>query len=446
MAFPDGASTPPKLICYTCVTNIRQLADYAWSTLRRNDTGLFVKPAPAVYPFQWNWDSALVAIGLARVDVARGRQEVRALLRGQWADGMVPHMVLHPTNVDYSPGPEVWGSSACPGAPQIATSGLTQSPVLGTAVRALHEASPDTRFLEEVLPALDAWHAWLHRERSFDGSGLVAILHPWESADNAPRFDRALARVEPDREHVAPRSDRRHLAAAERPTDHDYSRYLAIVASLRRCAYRPRSLGETSFAYVDLSFNSVLAAAEGDLAWLWTEVGEDGARARDAAVRLRAALAGRWDEEAVAYRELDLHGGEQEIAGTVGDVFPLYAGVPDKRQTGRLFEETLWSASHFGPSAEAPWAVTTVSKSSPAFDPRRYWRGPVWINVNWFLLRGLERAGLAAEAEELRKMTLRLVAGSGFTEYYYPSTGEPLGSREFSWSAALTLDLLLAQR
>jgi hypothetical protein len=41
-------------------------------------------------------------------------------------------------------------------------------------------------------------------------------------------------------------------------------------------------------------------------------------------------------------------------------------------------------------------------------------------------------------------MTLRLVEASGFSEYYHPATGEPLGSRDFSWSAALTLDLLLA--
>lgn len=421
------------------------LADRALAVLERNDVGPFVKPSLRLYPFQWNWDSAFVALGLARVDAVRGRREVRSLLRGQWADGMVPHIVFHPQPVDYSPGPELWGSAGCSGAPEVLTSGLTQPPVLASAVRALHEASPDRGFLEEILPAIEAWHEWLLRERDLDCSGLVAILHPWESADNAPRFDGALARVELEGVPAFDRSDRRQVGPAERPSDREYARYMAIVRRLRRCDYRPGSLAEAPFAYVDLSFNSVLAAAEADLAWLWTEVGEDGARARSAAERLRAALAGRWDEEAAAYRELDLHGGEQQIAGTVGDVFPLYAGVPDKRQAERLFEETLWSASHFGPSQEAPWAVTTMSKSSPAFDPRRYWRGPVWINVNWFLLRGLERAGLAGEAEELREMTLRLVAASGFTEYYHPSTGEPLGSREFSWSAALTLDLLLAQ-
>jgi glycogen debranching enzyme len=415
-----------------------RLAERALATLRRNDTGLFVKPAPGVYPFQWNWDSALVALGLATVDAPRGRQEVRSLLRGQWADGMVPHIVFHPQPVDYAPGPELWDSRSHDGAPDVATSGLTQPPVLATAVRALHEAAPDEVFLEEVLPAIEAWHVWVHRARDLDGSGLVAILHPWESADNSPRFDAALARVEIDSAPAFSRSDRRRLAAAERPTDRDYTRYMAIVARLRDCGYRPASLAEAPFAFVDLTFNSVLAAAEDDLAWLWGQLGESGARAAAAAGRIRSALSERCDEDEAAYRELDLHRGVAEVAGTIGDVFPLYAGGLDP---ARLFE-AAWSPERFGPAPDAPWAVTTVAKSSAAYDPRRYWRGPVWININWFFLRGLERSGLASEAAELRDMTLDLVRAAGFSEYYHPSTGAGLGSSEFSWSAALTLDLL----
>jgi glycogen debranching enzyme len=186
----------------------------------------------------------------------------------------------------------------------------------------------------------------------------------------------------------------------------------------------------------------VLAAAEADLAWLWNELGDHGVRATSAAAGMREALAERWDEDAVAYRELDLHAGEEHIAGTVGELLPLYAGVPDERQARRLFDEALWAPTRYGPSPEAPWAVTTVSKQSPDFDASRYWRGPVWININWFLIRGLERLGLAAEATVLRDLTLELVSASGFSEYYNPSTGAPLGSREFSWSAALTLDLI----
>jgi glycogen debranching enzyme len=420
----------------------KALIDRAVAVLRRNDAGRFVKPGPDVYPFQWNWDSAFVAIGLARIDPARGREEIRSLLHGSWADGMVPHMVFHEPDQDYSPGPELWESSACTGAPAVATSGITQPPVAATAVRALHEAEPDRGFLQEVLPALEAWHDWLHRARRFDRSGLLAILHPWESADDAPRFDRALARLETAPVAAVDRSDRRHVAAAERPTDLDYLRFLALVERLRAQGYRPNALTDTPFAYADLTFNSVLAAAESDLAWLLREIGEDGTRAESASALLREALAARWDEREAGFRELDLHGDEGTLGDTVGDLLPLYAGVPTDDQARRLVDERLWSPERHGPSPSAPWAVTSVSKASRAFDPRRYWRGPVWVNLNWFLIRGLVRYGLDDVAEELRGLTLSLVATSGFAEYYHPSTGEPLGSRDFSWSAALTLDLV----
>ena len=253
--------------------NPEALIEQARAVLAGNDMGAFVRPGRDLYPHQWNWDSALIAIGLARVDPARARAEVRSLLRGQWRDGMVPHIVFHVPNPDYSPGPELWGSSACEGAPDVATSGITQPPVLATAVRVLHEADPDPGFLEEVVPALERWHLWLHATRANE-EGLVAILHPWEGADNSPRFDAALARVDVDESIAIERTDRRVVAADERPTTSDYVRYRFLVEHLRECGYRPESLEGEPFVFVDLTFNAVLATAEEDLAALWDELGE----------------------------------------------------------------------------------------------------------------------------------------------------------------------------
>jgi glycogen debranching enzyme len=83
-----------------------------------------------------------------------------------------------------------------------------------------------------------------------------------------------------------------------------------------------------------------------------------------------------------------------------------------------------------------------VPPDDPEFDRRRYWRGPVWVNVNWLVAEGLELAGLAAAAADLRRETLDLVRFGGFPEYFDPEDGSPCGSQGFSWSAALTLDLL----
>ena len=423
------------------MNELDRLRDDAIDVLRANDTGRFVKPSQRLYPWQWNWDSAFVVIGLAGVDPERARLEVRSLLEGQWNDGMVPHMVFHPQPVEYEPGPELWDSASCNGAPHVATSGLTAPPVLAIAVKTLHEAAPDDAFLEEVVPKLDAWHAWFHLTRKDPESGLMTIFHGWESADNAPRFDRALARIDTDGVEPIARTDTLQVAADQRPTDLDYLRYVALVAWLRERGYRPRPAASSPFAYLDLPLNSILAAAEHDLALLQESIGASSERARSAAAELRAALGATWDETAGAYRERDLHG-DAGVTDTVADLFPLYAGVPDERQARRLVDEHLLEPTRFGAAPESPWPVTTVAKSSPAYSPRNYWRGPVWINVNWFLIRGLERSGLADEAASLRSSTLELVRRSGFSEYYEPATGAPLGSRVFSWSAALTLDLL----
>jgi glycogen debranching enzyme len=88
--------------------------------------------------------------------------------------------------------------------------------------------------------------------------------------------------------------------------------------------------------------------------------------------------------------------------------------------------------------------VASSDLLAPEFDRRRYWRGPIWANLNWLLARGLRQHGLAAEAEELEGTTLRLVGEGGMREYFDPVTGEGLGAGEFSWTAAAVIDILRA--
>ena len=62
---------------------------------------------------------------------------------------------------------------------------------------------------------VDAWHRWFYRARDPAGSGLVAILHPWESGrDNSVDWDEPLSRV--PTEGVVPyrRRDTQHVDAA----------------------------------------------------------------------------------------------------------------------------------------------------------------------------------------------------------------------------------------
>src|SRR5215472_15828269 len=108
-----------------------RLRDAALAVLHTNDLGDWTRPAPRLYPHQWSWDSAFIAIGLASVDPERAVRELETLFDAQWSDGRVPHIVFNPGARDYFPGPEWWASARTnPHAPrEVATSGLIQPPV-----------------------------------------------------------------------------------------------------------------------------------------------------------------------------------------------------------------------------------------------------------------------------------------------------------------------------
>ena len=87
--------------------------------------------------------------------------------------------------------------------------------------------------------------------------------------------------------------------------------------------------------------------------------------------------------------------------------------------------------------------VPSTDPASPLFEPRRYWRGPVWLIVNWMIADGLAAHGRADLADRLREDALELVRRHGFFEYFDPINGEGLGGANFTWTAATTLFWLL---
>jgi hypothetical protein len=181
------------------------LLSNAEAVLRANWAGSSTVPSRRQYPHQWGWDAAFVAIGWSWIDAGRAMQELESILRGQWADGRVPHIVFNPAVPEdaYFPGPAFWASGEAPGGPPgFATSGLTQPPLharaaLEVARRAGDRTAADA-FLRRVFPRLAAQHAYLAGRRDAGGGGLAAIVHPWESGlDDSSAWDEPLAAVEP---------------------------------------------------------------------------------------------------------------------------------------------------------------------------------------------------------------------------------------------------------
>ena len=407
----------------------------ATAILRSNDRGGYTVPSGGLYPFQWNWDSCFVALGWWHLDEDRAWTEIETLFRGQWDDGMLPHVVFHRPDPGYFPGPQCWGVER-----PLPTSGITQPPVAATAVRSLLERARDRVMAEArahaLFPRLLALHRWFRRARG-DG-GLVAIIHPWESGrDNLPDWDLPLSRVATDQLKPYERRDTRHVGADQRPRKADSDRYLALVAFGRARGWDPEAIrAEAPFWVADVGVNAILLRADQDLLALARRLGEGAAVAEIEAWAAAGArgLARLWETASKSFRSLDLLTGEPAPGIGAGTYLPLYAGAADARQAAAL------AARLEGWLTKVRFAVPSYDPGDPRFERRRYWRGPVWLIMNRMIAEGFTAYGYEDLAERIRADSAALVATGGFAEYFEPFTGEGLGGGSFSWTAATWLD------
>ncbi|MFH8606224.1 MGH1-like glycoside hydrolase domain-containing protein [Streptomyces sp. NPDC018029] len=438
------------------------LRERAAEVLRANWTGTSTVPSRALYPHQWSWDSAFIAIGLRHLSPLRAQSELETLLAAQWGDGRVPHIVFDdavPLDA-YFPSPDFWRSTTAgrpAGAPRdVQTSGLVQPPVHALAAWLVHRADPGLSrarsFLARLHPRLAAWHRYLLSARDAGGAGLAAVLHPWEQGmDNSPCWDGPLSRVEPAEPGTYRRADLAHGAPEDRPTDLDYGRYVRLAADYRDRRYADDA-GLGAFSVEDPAFNALLITSEYALARIEDELAAEGAvlthdpdERRARAQALTGALVSRlWDPRRELFLCRDLrapgpHGelvAERGVAGLVPLVLPaLPPGI-----AAALVRTAC--GPHFGLGGPAR-LVPSYDLTGHAFDPRRYWRGPAWFNTNWLLVKGLRLHGAHVRADALRDALLDAALTSGFAEYADPYTARGSGARGFGWTAALALDLLL---
>lgn len=71
------------------------IIEAARQVLEHNDRGEYTVPGARLYPHQWLWDSCFIAIGMRHYDVERAKTEIYSLLKGQWANGMLPNIIFN---------------------------------------------------------------------------------------------------------------------------------------------------------------------------------------------------------------------------------------------------------------------------------------------------------------------------------------------------------------
>jgi hypothetical protein len=251
------------------------------------------------------------------------------------------------------------------------------------------------------------------------GTGLAAIVHPWESGlDDSPAWDRDFGQIEVPVGALAPyqRRDLDRVAASDRPTDADYARFLYLLTLEREADYDDARVVATSpFLIVDPLFNALLLWSEHALTEIAELIGADSEPHRTAACQIHEALIGKlWIPQRERFCAWDLRRDERQPEDTIGSFGPLLdPDLPTSIVAGICRE--LESPS-FHPRGGPHYMVPTYDERAADFDPERYWRGPIWLNTNWLLWRGLRQHGRNALAQEIVASSVELVRLSGFRE------------------------------
>lgn len=431
---------------------MKDLQKKAIAVLQKNWRGGFSIPCPILYPFQWFWDSGFIAIGLAHFDMPRAKEEIETLLKSQWSNGFIPHIVFHTESDTYFPGPNFHRADLHPqSSAEFPSTGMTQPPVTGFVLEEMYNIASDKNdALEFVRSQIDKVyfnHEYFYNNRDINNEGLVYIYHNWESGtDNSPIWDDVWETMNPP-DYKFERRDTSLVDESERPSKREYDHYIHIIEIAKKYNYSDKKIAEHSpFLVQDPLFNSMLIKSNDSLINLYTILGNNQDKidqltkwSEKGKSTLNSKL---YNEKLQAYVHFDLVNNRQIEYVTSSSFTPIFAGVPSKERADKLVQTML---EKFG--GENRYLCASFDPTSEKFEPKRYWRGPIWININWMLYKGFKGYGYTALSNQIKKDSLELVEKTGFHEYFDCRKNESdeergCGGDNFSWSAALIIDFL----
>jgi len=413
----------------------------------------FTLPCQGLYPFQWNWDSGFIAIGFAHFDMAKAKKEIHKLLDAQWENGFIPHIIFHTETDSYFPGPDFHKSYLHPlASKKYKSTGMTQPPVIGFVLEEIYRITEDKeavlKFIAGEIDKVYANHQYFYTKRDPNNEGLVYIYHNWESGtDNSPIWDDIWDTMSSP-EYNFERRDTSHVDPSQRPSKREYDHYLHIIEIAKENNYDDAKIAELSpFLVQDPLFNSMLIKSNEALIKLYKRIGNN----QDKINQLQ-----KWQEKSVtsfndklfdkklgAYIHYDLRNEKPLRFVSSSSFSPLYANIPSKERAEILVKTMM---DKFG--NENQYLCASFDPTDERFNPKKYWRGPVWVNLNWILYKGLKQYGFNDIAKRIKEDTIEIIEKNGFYEYFdsrkemHADGKAGYGGNDFSWSAALLIDLL----
>ena len=415
--------------------------------------GGYTIPCENLYPFQWKWDSGFIAIGYAHFDMLKAEKEIATLLKAQWSNGFIPHIIFHKESDTYFPGPNFYQSKLNPAASKsIRTSGITQPPVIGFVLEKMYEISLNKSntlsFIKTQIDSVYNNHIYFYDNRDLYDEGLVYIYHNWESGtDNSPLWDDIWKTMDPPN-YKFERRDTNHVDPSQRPTKREYDHYINIIEIAKKNNYNDSKIAmESPFLVQDPLFNSILIRSNEALIKLYKIIGGNQDKINYLKTKNEKSKNGMnkklYNKDLNAYVHYDLRNDKPISFISSSSFIPFFCGAPSMTRAKMLLKTliTKFADSKF-------YLCASFDPKNRLFNPKKYWRGPVWINLNWMLYNGLKRYDFNDVARRIKKDSITLIDKKGFYEYFDPRKDKSnelssgYGGSNFSWTAALFIDFL----
>ena len=420
----SSAPTPEDLQWLkTVVTNIhiknRQRGHATWSG---HDFD-FTCPSSVTYPFQWFWDSCFHAIALSHIDLAKAEAEIKSLLKNQHDDGFVSHVTFWQRDSF-----EEMVSTYAIAFRSKYLSDEMQPPLLAEAVQAVAQRGRGAEFINEVLPSVRKFYEWLHNVRNPFDDGLIRVVQPDETGlDHSPKWDE-LMNIQ-DEEHDSWDRGWHSICDPYDKFNRDPKKMIAL----------------NHFVVADVMVNVIYIENLKVLAELCLQVKDEAgaaiyiaraAKARDSLEELC------WDETDGLYYDVNGKENKKLRVNTFTSLMPLLLADLAPKKVEALMAHLLNPEEYW---AEFP--IPSTAMNHPTYRPETVggnlvWRGPTWINSNWYLARGLMRHGRVDLARVIANQSILAMRKSGVREYYNPQNASGRGAPDFSWSTIL-LDLVM---
>ena len=356
-----------------------------WRTHRGGLLHEGIVPSHAAYYFVgfWAWDTWRFSAALAKFDPELAKDNIRAMFDYQQPDGMIIDCI-------YTDPAENNARDSKP-------------PLVSWAVDEIFTHTNDTAFISEMYPQLMAYYKWWYNKRDHNRNGMCEYgstdgtleAAAWESGmDNAIRFDDAKM-LKNNGAEDAWSMDQESV---------DLNAYLALECKLLK---KFASILGVTFDGPD--YNSQVADYffDKEKGFFFDRRLKDGSFIQEPGCEAYTPL---WTEVATADQ--------------VKAMLPL-----------------LTDTAKFSTYIPFP----TVAADNPKYNPRGYWRGPIWLDQTYFAIRGLRNYGYNKMADEYTLQVFDrlqgLKEGAPIHENYGTHTGELLKAPHFSWSSSHLLML-----